>query len=174
MKAREKTRIIRSNRFGRNFEQEMRTAVMGTLRKVKSKMRRDKDLRKTLVRSGKDEILIDVDGDHEADVALLDTAGNGDIDTLAVDLTGDGEFNLYFTDTDRNGVPDVVLLDETGRGDFTLLGIGSEMEDAIVAAANRVLLMMEAEDYIAQALDEALDDLDKDIRAARKALKKRK
>ena len=36
---------------------------MGTLRKVKRKMKMDKDFRKTLVRSAKDEILIDVDGD---------------------------------------------------------------------------------------------------------------
>ena len=62
---------------------------MGTLRKMKMKMRLDKDLHKTLVRSAKNEILIDVDGYHEADFALMDTTGDGDIDTLAVDLTGD-------------------------------------------------------------------------------------
>ncbi len=72
---------------------------MGTLKKMKMKLRMDKDLRKTLVRSARNEILIDLDGDREADVALLDTTGDGDIDTLAMDLTGDGEFNLYFTDT---------------------------------------------------------------------------
>ncbi len=147
---------------------------MGTLRKMKMQMRLDKELHKTLVRSAKNEILIDVDGDHEADVALIDTTGDGDIDTLAVDLTGDGEFNLYFTDTDHNGVPDVVLLDSTGRGDIELLGIGKEVEDAMVAVADRVLHMMAAEAYVAEALDAALDELDQDIRQARKALKKRK
>ena len=44
---------------------------MGTLRKVKRKMKMDKDFRKTLVRSAKDEILIDVDGDGQPDVSRL-------------------------------------------------------------------------------------------------------
>ena len=38
---------------------------MGTLRKVKLKMMLDKEFRKTLVRSAKDEILIDMDGDGQ-------------------------------------------------------------------------------------------------------------
>lgn len=147
---------------------------MGTLRKMKMKMRLDKDLHKTLVRSAKNEILIDVDGDHEADFALMDTTGDGDIDTLAVDLTGDGEFNMYFTDTDHNGLPDVVLLDTTGKGDIELLGIGKEVEDAMIELANEILKMMEAGDYIANVLDATLEELDKDIRQARKALKNRK
>ena len=145
---------------------------MGTLRKMKMKMRFDKDLHKALVRSSKDEILIDVDGDHEADFALLDTTGDGDIDTLAVDLTGDGEFNLYFTDTDHNGLPDAVFLDSTGEGDIELLGIGQDVEDAMKLIAYKILQMMEAEQYAAEILDEALDELEKDVRRARKELKK--
>ena len=39
---------------------------MGTLRKLKTKMKFDRDWHKTLLRSGKDEILIDIDGDKEA------------------------------------------------------------------------------------------------------------
>ena len=147
---------------------------MGTLRKMKMKMRLDKDLHKTLVRSAKNEILIDVDGYHEADFALMDTTGDGDIDTVAVDLTGDGEFNMYFTDTDHNGLPDVVLLDTTGKGDIELLGIGKEVEDAMIELANEILKMMEAGDYIDNVLDATLEELDKDIRQARKALKNRK
>ena len=43
---------------------------MGTLRKVKRKMKMDKDFRKTLVRSAKDEILIDVDGDGQYEIVV--------------------------------------------------------------------------------------------------------
>ena len=143
---------------------------MGTLRKIKNKMRFDRDWHKTLLRSGKDEILIDIDGDKEADLALLDTDGDGDIDTLAVDVTGNGEFDLYFGDTDQNGIPDVVLYDENGSGSFELLGLGQEVEDAIVAGLIRAAVV--TGDYIAQALEEELDELQKEIKAAQKELKK--
>ena len=145
---------------------------MGTLRTVKRKMKLDKDLHKTLLRSAKDEILIDIDGDGMADAALMDSTGDGNIDTLAVDLTDDGEFNLYFHDSDANGIPDMVLLDEDGDGVLDYAAIGSEVEEAITAAANEILTMMAAGDYIAQRLDEELDALEKELKAARKALKK--
>ncbi len=145
---------------------------MGTLRKIKNKMRFDRDWHKTLLRSGKDEILIDIDGDKEADLALLDTDGDGDIDTLAVDVTGNGEFDLYFGDTDQNGIPDVVLYDENGRGSFELLGLGQEVEDAIVATAGLIRAAVVTGDYIAQALEEELDELQKEIKAAQKELKR--
>lgn len=146
---------------------------MGTLRKAKLNMKLDKEFRKMLVRGARNEIFIDIDGDKEADIALMDTTGDGDIDTLTVDLTGDGEFNLYFTDTDRNHVPNMVLYDEEGTGDFQLLGLGKEVEDTLLSTAATVLAMLEAEDYIVAVLDQALEELDQDIRTARKALKKR-
>lgn len=147
---------------------------MGTLRKLKTKMRFDRDWHKTLLRSGKDEILIDLDGDKEADIALLDTTGNGDVDTLAVDLTGDGEFNLYFGDTDQNGIPDVVLYDEDGTGDLQILGIGKELEDAIIETAMMIRAAIITGDYNADALEAELDELYKDVKAAQKELKKRR
>lgn len=147
---------------------------MGTLRKLKTKMKFDRDWHKTLLRSAKNEILIDIDGDKEADLALLDTTGDGDIDTLAIDLTGDGEFNLYFGDTDQNGIPDVVLYDENGTGDLELLGIGPEVEEAIISTVGLIRAAVITGDYIADALEQELDELDKDIKAARKQLKKRK
>lgn len=146
---------------------------MGTLRQVKRKMRLDRDLRKTLVRSAKDEILIDVDGDGQPDVVLMDSTGDGDIDTVAVDLTGDGEFDLYFHDSDANGVPDMVLLDSDGDGQLDLVGVGPEVEAEMIEAAKTVLAIMALGDYVAQELDAALDELDKEIRAARKALRAR-
>ena len=148
------------------------SCTMGTLRKLKRKMRLDHDWHKTLVRGSKDEILIDVDGDNQPDVAILDTSGNGDIDTIAVDLTGDGDFNLYISDADGNGVPDMVLLDEAGTGDLQVLGMGQEVEDAVLTAANAVRLAVIAGDYLSAALDQALDELDHEVKQARKQLKK--
>ncbi len=147
---------------------------MGTLKKLKNKMRFDRDWHKTLLRSPKNEILIDIDGDKEADLALLDTTGDGDIDTLAVDLTGDGEFNLYFGDTDKNGVPDVVLYDENGTGNLEILGLGQDVEDAIINTVALIRAAVITGDYIADALEQELDELDREIKAAQKALKKRK
>ena len=134
---------------------------MGTLRKLKTKMKFDRDWHKTLLRSGKDEILIDIDGDKEADLALLDT-------------TGDGEFNLYFGDTDQNGIPDVVLYDENGTGSLELLGLGKEVEDAIVSTACMIRAAVITGDYIADALEQELDELQREIKAAQKELKKAK
>ncbi len=145
---------------------------MGTLRELKMKMKLDRDWHKTLVRGGRNEILIDVDGDKQPDIAIMDTTGNGDIDTLAVDLTGDGEFNLYISDTDGNGIPDLILMDEEGNGDLKVLGMGEDVENAIIAAANAVKAAIAAGDYISQVLDAALDDLDKEVRIARKKLRK--
>lgn len=144
---------------------------MGTLRKVKRKMRFDKDLRKTLVRSAKDEILIDVDGDGQPDVALMDSTGDGDIDTLAVDLNGDGEFNLYFHDSDGNGLPDLVLLDSEGDGEvLEVLGFGPEVEKKMILTVHSIMAMMDLGDYMAESLDNALDDLQAELEEARKEL----
>lgn len=143
---------------------------MGTLRKVKLKMMVDKDFRKALIRSAKDEILIDVDGDGQPDVALLDCTGDGDIDTLAVDLTGDGEFNLYLHDSDANGLPDLVLLDREGDGDMEVLDIGPDAEARVLEAGQTILTMLEPGEYVAQALDQALEELQREIGETRKAL----
>ncbi|MCD7956807.1 MAG: hypothetical protein LUG99_05980 [Lachnospiraceae bacterium] len=144
---------------------------MGTLREVKRKMKHDKDFRKALVRSAKDEIMIDVDGDGIADVALMDSTGDGDIDTLAVDLTGDGEFNLYFHDSDGNGLPDMVLLDEDGDGIIEEAYIGEEIEVRMIEAADAVLTMMAIGDYVAKRLDQELEALQNLLEEARKGLK---
>ena len=143
---------------------------MGNLRAIKNKMRLDPDLRKTLIRSTPDEILIDVDGDSLPDVVLLDSTGDGDIDTLAVDLTGDGEFNLYFHDSDANGIPDLVFLVDGDEAE--LLGVGQEVEDAMIQAAQDIFAMMALEDYVAAALDEALEELQKEIDEARRELRR--
>lgn len=141
---------------------------MGTLRKVKRKMKMDRDFRKALIRSAKDEILIDVDGDGQPDIALMDSVGDGDIDTLAVDLTGDGEFNLYFHDSDANGLPDLVLLDSDGE--VEVLGFGPEVEAKVLMAAHAVFALIDLEAYVGAELDNALETLQAEIDAARKEL----
>lgn len=147
--------------------------TMGTLLKTKTKLKLDKDLRKLLVRGSRHEILLDLDGDKQADVALIDENTDGDIDTIAVDLTGDGEFDLYFVDTDHNGVPDAVFYYEAGSEEVTVLGLGEEVEEAMIAAAADLYMLMLADEYIAESVDAALEELEKDVRDARKALKKR-
>lgn len=144
---------------------------MGTLRKVKRKMKSDNDFRKALVRSAKDEILIDIDGDGQADIALMDSVGDGDIDTLAVDLTGDGEFNLYFHDSDANGLPDLVLLDSEGNGEnIEVLGFGPEVEKRMIMRAHAIMAMLDLEDYASATLDAEMDALQKELDEARKLL----
>ncbi len=144
---------------------------MGTLRKVKRKMKLDKDLRKTLLRSAKDEIMIDIDGDGLADAVLMDSTGDGDIYTLAVDLNGDGEINLYFHDSDANGLPDMILLDEDGDGVIDDFAIGKEVETQMLEAANAILTMLAVGDYVAEMLDQRLDELQEMLDEARKELK---
>ena len=144
---------------------------MGNLRKIKRRMKLDREWRKTLLRSAKDEILIDVDGDGLADLALMDSIGDGDIDTLAVDLTGDGEFNLYFHDSDANGLPDMVLLDAEGDGTLELIGVGPEVETKMILAAHAILTILDLEEYAADKLDGAIDELQKELEEARTELK---
>ena len=147
---------------------------MGTLLKTKTKLKLDKDLRKLLVRGSRHEILLDLDGDKQADVALIDENTDGDIDTIAVDLTGDGEFDLYFVDTDHNSIPDTILFDEKGDGNLQMLDIGMDVETAMIEAAQYLYELMMAEEYIAQNVDAALLDLEKKVHAARKELRKQR
>ncbi|MCD8336345.1 MAG: hypothetical protein LUD18_03560 [Lachnospiraceae bacterium] len=145
----------------------------GNLLKVKRMMQLDKEWNKTLIRSARNEILIDLDEDGQPDIALMDAAGDGDIDTLAVDLTGDGEFNLYFTDTDGNSIPDMVLLDENGNGtDMEVLGVGPEVEEALLEAAAALQLAIADDNYISAVIEAALDSLDDQVKQARKDIKR--
>ena len=140
---------------------------MGTLRKLKLSMKLDKNLRHTLVKGTRNEILIDLDGDKQADLALLDTTGDGDIDTLSVDLNGDGEFNLYFLDTDRNRIPDTIMIDEKGDGNLEVLAAGEDVEKGMLVAAGAVAEAIRFGEYLAESLDRALDDLEKEIKSVR-------
>lgn len=145
---------------------------MGTLRKVKLQMKLDKDFRKTLIRSARNEILIDIDGDGQPDIALMDTTRDGDIDTYAIDLSGDGEFDLLAVDNDRNGIPDQILFDQDEDGVLETVAEGEEVEQHILAAIQAVAEVIRMGEYAAAVLDERLDALDQEIRAARRQLRK--
>ena len=145
---------------------------MGTLTKVKRRLKADRDFKKALVRSAKDEILIDLDGDGQADLALMDSIGDGDIDTLALDLTGDGEFNLYFHDSDANGLPDLVFIDEQGDGEsIKVLGVGPEVEKRMIITAHEIMLMQDLAAYSAEKMNTALELLQKELEEAKQSLK---
>lgn len=145
---------------------------MGTLRKLKVAMKLDHDLRKLLVKGGRNEILVDIDDDKEADIMLADTTGNGNIDTLAVDLTDDGEFNLFIKDTDGNGVPDTVTLYDENDEIIAMTEDKAEVEETVKSIAAKIYMLLEAKEIIADELDKHLRELDKEVRSARRKLRK--
>ncbi|MCD8395875.1 MAG: hypothetical protein LUD12_01575 [Lachnospiraceae bacterium] len=145
---------------------------MGTLREVKRKLKHDKNFRKTLVRSAKDEILIDVDGDGVPDVALMDSTGDGNIDTLAMDLSGDGEFDFYFHDNDGDGLPDMVYLSEDGDEALETAFIEEEIKSRMIGSADAILTAMGAGEYLAEALDRELDNMQEMLLLTKEMLEK--
>ena len=142
---------------------------MGTLLKLKGFIKLNGDLRPLLVRGGIHEILLDVDGDKEADIAIIDADSDGDIDTVAIDLTGDGEFNVYIKDSDGNGIPDTVLF--VGEGEETskvISGSKEETEAAFIAGAQMLYTAIMAAEFIASEIEAGLKELDKEVRRLRK------
>lgn len=140
---------------------------MGTLRKTKLWMKLHRETRHTLLRSTRNEILIDMDGDKEADLALYDLSGDGNIDTIAADLTGSGELDLLVMDTDGNGIPDALMVDE-GDGILTVLDCGKEMEARVIEAAIRLEALFDAAEMASAEVDEALEAMEKEIHQIRK------
>lgn len=138
--------------------------------KTKQRMKEDSILGKMVLLSSKTEILLDLDGDHLADVGLMDSVGDGRVDTLAVDLTGDNEFNLYFMDTRQNDLPDVAFYDEKSNGDLRLVGIGEGVQGTLQQAASSVYRTLLAETYDAAKVEKALKDLNALIKDARAKL----
>ena len=54
------------------------------------------------------------------------------------------------------------------------LAAGSEVEEHLIGAARHIYMLMQAEEIIAERVDQALAEMDKRVREARKELKKRK
>ena len=138
--------------------------------RTKQRMKEDPTLRKMVLLSSKNEILLDLDDDCYADAGLLDSVGDGRVDTLAIDLTGDNEFNLYFMDTGNNDLPDVAFYDEKSNGDLRLVGIGEGIEGTLQNAAARVYRALLADSYEADKVVSALRELDELVKDARTKL----
>lgn len=115
---------------------------MGLLKLAKRKMIKDAEMGKMIVRSGRNEILVDLDGDKLADIGLLDTTGEGFVDTIAMDVSGDNQFNLYIMDSDANGIPDVSYIDELSDGNVKLVSMGESVVSELQKAAAKVFKML--------------------------------
>lgn len=125
---------------------------MGTLRELKMKMRLDRDLRPMLVRSLRHELLLDLNGDKVADIALIDNNRDGDIDMIAVDATGNGDFNLYLGDQDGNGIPDIVEFYQDGDDIPVAAYFGRNVEDRFLEIGERIYRRIVAKELIAADL----------------------
>ena len=134
---------------------------MGTLRQLKIHMRSDSELRPLLVRSSHHEVLIDLDGDKVADIALIDNNHDGDIDMIGVDVTGNGDFNLYIGDADANGIPDTVEFYEDGEDMPLAAYFGRRVEDRFIDMAELVYARIVAREIIAEELISALEEFEK-------------
>ena len=133
---------------------------MGTLRKVKNALRFDAELRPMLVRSTLHEVMIDLDGDKVADIALIDGTHNGDIDTIAIDVTGNGDFNIYISDTDGNGIPDAVQFYADGEDMPEAAYFGRVVEERMVEMALRIRGTIIAGEIITAELINILEEID--------------
>lgn len=144
---------------------------MGTLRTAKKKLKAAaKKIEKLNIVSGTvREILVDLNGDKLPDAGLIDTTGDGNIDMIAFDLSGDHEFNLYLADTNQSNNPDVIFMDKNSDGNLQLVGVGDELQNAVVrhtAAVYRVLA--DSEEASDDDLVEALLALRKVVKEAKK------
>lgn len=131
----------------------------GNLRKAKVHIMMDPDLSPMLVRSGWDEIMLDLDGDGVADICLSDESGDGDIDTIAFDATGNGEFNLYLHDSDGNGISDEVYWGDDGAEELELIAFGSEVEEGLVEIGAHIFRLISAEAFLNEEFGVSLHDV---------------
>ncbi len=133
---------------------------MGTLRKLKNMMKKDEELHELMIRSGRHEILLDLDGDKVPDIGLLDTERNGDVDAIAVDLTGNGEFNFYLVDHDGNGIPDEISFYQDGDDIPIKAVFGRSVESRMLERISKIYALMSAADFAARDIMDALKDLE--------------
>ena len=125
---------------------------MGTLKELKKTMRSDEELKEMLVRSSLHELLIDLDGDKIADIALVDNNRDGDIDTIAIDTTGNGDFNLYMGDVDGNGVIDTVEFYKDGWDMPEAAYFGKNVEEEFLQISDRIYSIIVAKEYVKENL----------------------
>ncbi len=132
---------------------------MGTLKQVKFAMRSDAELRPLLVRSQRHELLIDLDGDKVADIALIDNNHDGDIDMIAVDTTGNGDFNLYVGDEDANGIIDTIEYYDDDDEIPAVAYFGRAVEERFIELGDAIYTRIVAGKIIASELIAAFKDL---------------
>ena len=148
---------------------------MGTLKKMRLTMKTDRDLRKLMVRGSHNEILLDLDGDKQADIALQDINSDGNIDRFAFDATGDGWFNLFIDDEDRDGVPDRIFVVKYGKDEepdkVVELAAGPDVEQEIIAIAQEIALLIQAKEIIGEEMIVRLNDLDRKVSKASRVIR---
>ena len=149
--------------------------MMGTLKKMRLTMKTDRDLRKLMVRGSHNEILLDLDGDKQADIALQDINSDGNIDRFAFDATGDGWFNLFIDDEDRDGVPDRIFVVKYGKDEepdkVVELAAGPDVEQEIIAIAQEIALLIQAKEIIGEEMIVRLNDLDRKVSKASRVIR---
>ena len=130
------------------------------IREAKKRIKNDPELSKMLVKSGWNEISLDLDGDGIADICFASTKLGRKIDTIAIDLSGNGEFNLYIHDEDGNGIPDtVVWAGDDGSEEGTVVAFGGEVELGFINLGVRIANLLVAEDFLNKELGLSLADL---------------
>lgn len=129
------------------------------IKRIKRQLRVDPDLRGMLVRSGRNEIMLDLDGDGVADVCISSENESGSIDTLAFDLSGNGDFNLFLHDADGNGIPDSVFWADDDSDEAELIAFGSDVERGLIDIAARIDALMNAEEFLNEEFGISLADL---------------
>jgi len=143
---------------------------MSTLSQVKVRMKADREMHKKLVRGGRHEILLDLDGDRVADLALMDENMDGDIDTLAFDLRGSGDFDLYLTDLDGNLVIDRILFDEEGNGEFSEKSWGPQVDGPLLEAATSLYRYLREQSWETARLEELIEEMGSSVTEAYNAV----
>ena len=130
------------------------------IREAKRRIKNDPELSKMLVKSGWNEISLDLDGDGAADVCFASTKLGRKIDTIAIDLSGNGEFNLYIHDVDGNGIPDTVMwAGDEGSEEGSIIAVGGEVELGFINLGVRIANLLVAEDFLNRELGLSLADL---------------
>ena len=129
------------------------------IRMAKLRIKADPELRKLLMRSSRNEIMLDLDGDGVADVYISSENEGKKIDTLAIDLSGNGEFNLYLHDADGNGIPDTILWADDDSEEVEVIAMGTDVEGGLIDIAARIDRLLSAEEFLNEELGLSLADL---------------
>lgn len=139
------------------------------IKDVVNKLEKAADMEKIRVfRGDKNKIMIDLNGDGEADAALIDTTDSDVPDLLAIDITGDHKFNLFLDDTDDNNFPDVIYIDKKGDGNIQLLGAGEDVHNQMHLRLVKVFAALTDRDSDIEADSKALHELQKCVEEIQK------